>query len=105
MEEQLEENIPFPPTISARFIKPQPRLLYMHHVCTHARTHIHSEATYLWLLLLELVHQRPKAVMMIRYYYLIDVIQQDIARAAHVSVHALIERGHLAKVMHVAWVL
>lgn len=39
--------------------------------------------------------------MLVRYYDVVDVVQQDIVRALHVSVNALVKGGLLTEVVHV----
>ena len=64
-----------------------------------------SAVTYIWMLLLEHVHQSLQVVVLVRHYDLIYVVQQDVAGPVHGSVHALVERGQLAEVVHVPSVL
>ena len=63
------------------------------------------KVAYIWMLLLEHVHQRLQVVVLVWHYNLIDVVQQDVARAVHGSVNALVKRGQLAKVVNVASIL
>lgn len=60
-----------------------------------------SVMPYLWVFRFEHVHQRHQVLVLVRHDDLVDVIQQHIAGPLHRSVNALVERGLLAKVVHV----
>lgn len=60
-----------------------------------------SKLTYIWVLLLERVHQRRQVVVLVRHDDLVDVVQQHVAGALHGAVKALVEGGLLTEVVQV----
>lgn len=54
------------------------------------------------MLLLERVHERQQATVLVGHYDLVDVVQEDVTRPVHGPVNAVVQGGLLAEVVHVA---
>lgn len=57
--------------------------------------------SYIWVLLLDHVHERRQAAVLVRHYDLVDVVQEDVTRPVHRLVNAVVQAGLLAEVVHV----